>query len=366
MARGMMTSGRVSRHMMLRGMMSGGLATLDPGYFALVMASGIVSIGAALLGYQVLSQVVLAVTIVAFFVLIAAYAARIIWFRQPFRQSLRDPTTAMGYFTLVAGADVLGTRLSMAGYPVITGVLCAAAALLWLVLNYGLPWSIVTTARRPVFGQINGTWLIWVVATQSLSIATAALAPAAAEANWAAALADVAVCLWGVGIMLYLILIVIIFARLLLVEITPAEMGPAYWIAMGATAISVRAAAGILSLHGPAEAAVTGEMRPVLVGVSVVLWAFGTWWIPLLVAFGVWRYLIRRYSWAYEPRLWSVVFPLGMYTVASYTLGRAGHLPFLVSVAQVWVFVDLAAWAAVLALMAATFLRAVSRSRATA
>lgn len=220
-----------------------------------------------------------------------------------------------------------------------------------MVLTYGLPWSIVAAAHRPVLGELNGTWLIWVVATQSLSIVAAGLAPVAPSAWLQGALPAVAVCLWGVGVMLYLVLIVLIFLRLLLVAVTPAEMGPAYWIAMGATAISVRAAAGILVLHGPHSGALVADMRPFLIGLSVVLWAFGTWWIPLLVLFGMWRYVVQRYSRAYEPRLWSVVFPLGMYTEASYTLGKAAGLGFMVSIARAWVWVGVAGWVAVFGLM---------------
>lgn len=246
----------------------------------------------------------------------------------------------------------------MAGHPLVTLGLGAAGALIWLVLTYGLPWSIVATARRPVLGELNGTWLIWVVATQSLSIVAAALVPVAPSAWLRDDLPAVAVCLWGVGVMLYLILIVIIFLRLLLVAVTPAEMGPAYWIAMGATAISVRAAAGILVLHGPNSAVLVGGLRPFLIGLSVVLWAFGTWWIPLLVLLGLWRYVVRGYSRDYEPRLWSVVFPLGMYTVASVTLGRAAGLGFMVSVARVWVWVGFAAWVVVLGLMLSALARA--------
>ncbi|HET9075656.1 MAG TPA: tellurite resistance/C4-dicarboxylate transporter family protein [Acidimicrobiales bacterium] len=340
-----------------------GLATLDPGYFALVMATGIVSIGTDLLGYRVLSQVILGFTAAGFVVLTLAYAARLVLYRRFVRRSLRDPTTAMAYFTVVAGADVLATRLSMGGHSLVAFGLGVAAAALWLVLTYGLPWSIVASAHRPVLGEINGTWLIWVVATQSLSIVAAAVAPTAPSAALRSSLPAVSVCLWGVGVMLYVVLIVIIFLRLLLVEVTPAEMGPAYWIAMGATAISVRAAGGILVLHDPHATALVGEMHPFVVGLSVVLWSFGTWWIPLLVLFGIWRYLVRGYSRSYEPRLWSVVFPLGMYTVASATLGRVNGLGFMVSVARVWVFVGLAAWIAVVALMLAAALKAAGRTR---
>ena len=327
------------------------LATLDPGYFAWVMATGIVSIGASLLGYPVLSQVLLAVTVFAFVVLVGCYLARAIWFTDAMRRSLRDPTTAMAYFTVVAGTDVLATRTVMAGHPGIALGLGAAAAVMWVALTYGLPWSIVAGAHRPVLAEINGTWLIWVVSTQSLSIVASAVA-AHVHSPWMQTdLPAVAACLWGLGVMLYLILIVIIFLRLLLIAVTPAEMGPAYWIAMGATAISVRAAAGLLVLKDPHSATMVSDLRPFLSGFSLVLWAFGTWWIPLLVLLGIWRYLLRHYPRGYEPRLWSVVFPLGMYTVASWTLGHAAPFAFMSSIARVWVWVGVGAWAAATVLM---------------
>jgi tellurite resistance protein TehA-like permease len=333
------------------------IATLDPGYFAWVMATGIVSIGTDLLGDHLLSRVVLGVTIAAFAGLVIAYAVRFARFGAFVRQSASDPTTAMAYFTVVAGTDVLAVRLVLAGHPLVAFALGAAAAVVWLGLTYALPWSIVAAARRPVLGEINGTWLVWVVATQSLSIVAAAVTPSAPGSWLRADLPAVAVCLWGLGVMLYLVLIVIIFLRLLLIEVTPAEMGPAYWIAMGATAISVRAAAGILALHVPQATTLVALLRPFMTGLSVVLWAFGTWWIPLLVLFGVWRYVVRRYPRTYEPRLWNVVFPLGMYTVASFGLGQVGGLGFMASIARVWVWVGVAAWVAVLALMGVALLR---------
>ena len=337
------------------------VATLDPGYFAWVMATGIVSVGTDLLGDRLLSGVVLAVTVAAFVLLVVAYAARLVFFMPFVRQSAADPTTAMAYFTVVAGTDVLAVRLVMAARPGVALVLGIAAAAVWLVLTYALPWSLVAAARRPVLGQINGTWLVWVVATQSLSIVAAAVAPSAPAAWLRADLPAVAVCLWGLGVMLYLIFIVIIFLRLLLIEVTPTEMGPAYWIAMGATAISVRAAAGILSLHDPHSAVLVTLVRPFVVGLSVVLWAFGTWWIPLLVLLGIWRYVLRRYPRSYEPRLWNVVFPLGMYTVASWSLGHIPGLGFMASVARVWVWVGVAAWVAVLCLMLGALARALQK-----
>ncbi len=271
------------------------VATLDPGWFAWVMASGIISVGTELLGYHLLSDVSLWITEGAFVVLVAAYGARAFAYSQQFEASLRDPKTAMAFFTVVAGSNVLGIRLVMAGHPLVGLGLGAGAVLIWLLLTYGLPGYTIAGAHHPVLGDINGTWLVWVVATQSLAIIAAGLAPVAPWSSFRQALPIVAVAFWSVGIMLYLVLIVVILLRLLLVELTPGEMGPAYWIAMGATAISVRAAAGILVIQNQPGDTLVRQMRPLLVDLSVVLWAFGTWWIPLLVLLGIWRHVLRRY-----------------------------------------------------------------------
>ena len=326
------------------------MSELDPGYFAWVMASGIISVGADLLGHRTTSDVALVVTIFGFAVLVPAYVLRMVLFPHRFKASLRDPGTAMAYFTVVAGFDVLAFRLIEAGHPGVSLVLAACASLLWLLLTYGLPPLLIGAARRPVLGEFNGTWLVWVVATQSLAIVAAGLSTRVSWTALGKALPAVAIGFWSVGVMLYLVLIVIICMRLLLVEMTPAEMGPAYWIAMGATAISVRAAAGILDAGRGPDRIVT-EMHPVLVGLSIVMWAFGTWWIPMLVLFGVWRHVLRRYPLSYEPRLWSVVFPLGMYTVACRSLSAATGVIFLRDLASVWLWVGLGSWVLVQAAM---------------
>jgi tellurite resistance protein TehA-like permease len=60
--------------------------------------------------------------------------------------------------------------------------------------------------------------------------------------------------------------------------------------------------------------------------------------------------------------MWSVVFPLGMYTVASVSLGRAANLGFMVTVARGWLWVGVAAWAAVLVLMLVALGQALHRT----
>ncbi len=113
---------------------------------------------------------------------------------------------------------------------------------------------------------------------------------------------------------------------------------------MGATAITVLVGAQILTL--PAQLPIMRATTAVVSGLTYILWAFGTWWIPLLVVFGIWRHVIRSEPVRYEAGLWSMVFPLGMYAAASILYGQSEDLTFMVRIARVEVWVAVAAWAA--------------------
>ena len=136
-----------------------------------------------------------------------------------------------------------------------------------------------------------------------------------------------------------------IMLRWLTVPMTPATLGPPYWILMGATAITVLAGARILAL--PSVLPVLRATKGVVEGFSFVLWAFGTWWIPLLIVLGLWRHVRRHWPFTYEPSSWSVVFPLGMYSVATLSFGKVAHLSFMESISRFMLWVAVAAWMAV-------------------
>jgi tellurite resistance protein TehA-like permease len=337
----------------MTGRLRRGIADLHPAYCALVMATGIVSTGLALFGRQVLSDVLLVVAAVAFVLLVAAYAWRTVAFPARVLADARNPARAFGYFSLVSAPNVLANRLALDGHLLATAALAAASVPLWLVLTYAVPGSMMVGHRRePVLPTTNGSWFMWVVGTQSLAGVTASIA--AAEPGLTASFAPLAVVFWGIGVVLYLMLVGLVTVRLLDVPVTPHALSPTYWVYMGATAISVLAAADILTL--PASLPVMASTRQVVSGLAFLLWAFGTWWIPLLLSFGVRRHLVERERVSYEPTLWSMVFPLGMYGAASAAYGRAAHLGFMVDIARVEVWIGLAAWIAVAAAMAGSLL----------
>jgi tellurite resistance protein TehA-like permease len=320
------------------------------------MASGIISTGTFLLGPSWLSRALLVVAAAAFVLLTLALAARVVFFRPSVAADVREPERVFGFFTIPAAMDVLGARLASAGHPLATAILAAIAAAVWLVLTYGVPASLMLLrAHDSVLGGINGTWLLWVVATQSLSVSAATLVPV--WPSQSALLAPVAVCLWSVGLLLYLMVDTLIMLRWLTVPMTPATLGPSYWILMGATAISVLAGARDLGL--PRTIPVIAGTAGFTEGFSFALWAFGTWWIPLLIILGLWRHVRRQWPFTYEPSLWGFVFPLGMYSVATLAFGKTTGLAFMHPIAHVMLWVAVGAWA----LVAAAFLGGVGRKR---
>ena len=317
---------------------------LHPGYFAFVMATGIISTGTFLLGPSWLSKGLLVVASIGLVVLSTALVVRLAVFRSSVAADIQAPERVFGFFTIVAGIDVLGVRLGAAGHPLATAILAGLAAVLWLVLTYGVPASLLLTRERnSVLGGVNGTWLLWVVGTQSLSVTASALVPV--WPSQAGLLAPAAVGLWSVGLVLYLLLVSLILLRWLTVAMTPATLGPPYWILMGATAITVLAGARILNL--PAALPVTRATAGFVEGFSFTLWAFGTWWIPLLIVLGLWRHVRRHWPFSYEPTLWSVVFPLGMYSVATLSFGKVAHLGFMEPLGRFMLWVAVAAWVVV-------------------
>jgi tellurite resistance protein TehA-like permease len=341
----------------LRSRAEGAVEGLTPGYFALVMATGIISVGLDLEGLVLLSRLLFAICAAAFVVLLALTAWRLIGYRHAVVEDFLDPRRAFGFFTFVAGTNVLGVRIGIAGLPTLTAVLLGVALLAWLLLGYVVPWTAVLGHQeRPVVATANGTWFIWVVASQSVAVASAGIEPAFDGAR--RELAVLAVVSWSVGVFLYASAGMLVTLRLMLYPFGPEELTPPYWVAMGALAITVLAGARIVEM---ADAPMVAVTRDLIAGLAVVFWAFATWLIPVLVAAGWWRHVRRKVPLRYDATLWSIIFPLGMYAVAGIYLGRADHLPVVETVGRVELWVAFAAWLLVLVAMGVHIVRTVFR-----
>ena len=334
---------------------------LTPGYFALVMGSGIISVGMGLKGFTVLSLALLVVCAGSFAVLLVLTGWRLVAYRSAVVSDVNDPARAFGFFTFIAGANVLGVRVAMDEHYTLAAALLLVAGLTWFVLGYVVPWTAVLgSERRPVIADANGTWFIWVVASQSVAVSAATLEPVFSLHR--DLLAIVAVFSWSLGIFLYASAGIFVSARMMLYPLRPTDLTPPYWVAMGASAITVVAGARIVEMD---DAPMVNATRGLVAGTSVLFWAFATWLIPVLVAAGWWRHRTHRVPLRYEATLWSVVFPLGMYAVAGIYLGQANDLPLVGAIGSAELWVAFAAWLLTFVAMAGHLIRTVVRPTRT-
>ncbi|HET7136864.1 MAG TPA: tellurite resistance/C4-dicarboxylate transporter family protein [Gaiellaceae bacterium] len=318
------------------------VAPLFPGYFNLVMATGIVSNGFFLLGHHAFSDVLLVAGFTAYPLLLAAVVLRAIVYPRLLWADLVDPRLVFTFFTLVAATDVLGSGLHLRGDERLATALWLFALAVWVVLGY-FSFAVLTFVNNESGAEVvHGGWLIAIVGTESLVILGDLLTPRFGALENLAQITVYA--LWGIGIVFYGIFITLFTHRIFFLRLEPAEMGPLFWVVMGAAAISTNAGSTLIA--NPPALPFLRAMRPFVDGTTLILWAWGTWWIPLLVILGFWRHVVRRFPLRYEPGYWNLVFPLGMYTVATFRLSLAADYTALQSLARVMIWIAFAAWLA--------------------
>lgn len=317
---------------------------LPPNIFAVVMATGIVSLAANGAGMSLVAHVLFWSNLCFFAVLSILLVVRILRYWADVAADLRSHAKAPGFFTLVAAPCVLGNQcVLLFGASVAGLLLCLVGILFWIALTYAMIPGLMEAAAKPKPEQgLNGAWLLAVVGTQAVSVLTCLLAP-----NLAADAPDVplflALMFWLVGSMLYIWLIALIFHRILFLPLSAGELTPPYWINMGAMAISTLAGVRLVGEAG--RMPLLAELLPFLKGMTLLFWATGSWWIPILLSLGAWRHLYKRVPLAYEHSYWAAVFPLGMYTVCTQNMSKVFQLPFLDPIANCFVWIALAGWA---------------------
>ena len=142
------------------------LAAMHPASFALVMATGIVSIACQLLGYPGVARALLWANAAFYLALWLLTIVRVIRFRERVLADIAHHGRAVGFFTMVAATCVLGSQLWLiAGWWRPAFVLWITGIVLWAVITYTV-FTVLTvkTDKPPLQDGINGGWLVAVVA----------------------------------------------------------------------------------------------------------------------------------------------------------------------------------------------------------
>lgn len=303
-----------------------------PAAGAAVMATGIISVGLHLTGYETLSRIALVLASLAWLGLAADFLVRLADDRE---QWTRQAGTPPG-LTAVAATTVLGTRFSLLGWQVLAEALLALSAVLWPILLV----AVVRHWRRRMAG---GVFLVC-VATQGLSVLASTIATAVGP-DW---LAHAAMVLFWLGIVCY----GVCFAHFDLWEVKKGAGD--HWVAGGALAISALAGAKLVAAHHVNPYLWNNDDQGVLRATTAALLVLDlACYGALAVAEVVWprpQFDVRR---------WATVFPMGMTAAAALSVATALDVFGLKGPGQVLLWIAVAVWLVVAAGAALAFRSAV-------
>ena len=271
------------------------LAELSPASFAMIMATGILSIGLQQRGWHLPARALLGLNGFAWVVLWILTLLRLLRHTRRFVEDLVDHSRGPGFFTAVAAGAVLGCQLILLeGEFRVAMLLWAMSIVLWVGLTYTIFTAFTIKKTKPPLDEgISGSWLLAVVATQSVAVLSALVATRFAQ-PWKLELNFFALSMWLWSGMLYIWMMSLIFYRYTFFNFSPRDLAPPYWINMGAMAISTLA--GSLLIADAPDAPLLNSLLPFLKGFTVFYWATGTWWIPMLLVLAAWRYVSQALS----------------------------------------------------------------------
>ncbi|WP_088841731.1 tellurite resistance/C4-dicarboxylate transporter family protein [Hymenobacter gelipurpurascens] len=216
-----------------------------PAYFALVMSTGIISLAADGLQLTAVAEGLFYLNLVLYPLFLLLLLLRTVTAFEGLRTELTSHKKGPLFLAFVPATCLLGNQLVQLRQQTGLGnALWVLAAVSWVVLLYSFLFGVSVGEEKPDLEKgFNSGWLLLVVATEALAVLGAKLLPSWNIAPEISAFGLLS--LFLLGGLLYVVLITLLVYRLTFKPLGEEEVGAAYWISVGASAIAVLAGASI-------------------------------------------------------------------------------------------------------------------------
>lgn len=312
-----------------------------PNWFALTMGTGIVFLVLLGLPFQMPGQHQLAMALwmidgLFFLLFTILFAARLIRFPETVRPMLDHPVQSMFLGAIPMGLIPVVNGLSVFGVELFGPFALSLAHGLWwfdaglaVLIACLVPYRMFTTQQHSA-EQMTAVWLLPIVAPEVTASSAGVLAPHLSQSA-AQLLVATGYVLWAISVPLAFSVLTIVFLRLAFHKLPHRDMAASSWLTLGPIGTG---SLGLLLLGQAAPFAFSGTPLQQVAIVArdfgllagLLMWGVGIWWLITAVVLTL-RYY--REGMTFNMGWWGFTFPIGVYTVATFTLFRLTHFfPF--------------------------------------
>ena len=315
------------------------LERFNPAAFAYVMATIVISLILYLMEWRFLSLLFFILGLIGYGLLVILAVARFIFFGKKALQEFTDIHMLFKYYTFCAGTNELAARFIFNGYDYIGLTLGIIGTVSTLLLTYTLFGSLLFHKNYSI-ESVSPLWLLMAIANNSVGIVITTLRQHHVLVNDLFLLG--AFCFWAFGVVIYVCFITLNIYRFLFLPLKGKDLSPSYWTCMGAAAIAVVDGSSIILSVQPPQ--FLQLVTPFMAGTILLLWGWGTGWIPILFFMGMLKHGYYKIPMQYDSSFWAMVFPLGMYTFAIHILNSSVHLGLVQGVVPFCMWTSIIVW----------------------
>ncbi len=321
-------------------------ASLSPSMFSIVLGTGGISLCSNLLTLRKLALALLAFNAVLLALAWLATALRLALGFRALRADMTDLIRGPSFFFAPLATSIFGIQVAVLtdAHDVIRP-LWLFALLLWALLMVVFVVGATIRNDKAAFGDaMSPTWFL---PGAALIVTMGFGTHVASEAS------ELMLCgLYGgllFGLFLNLVVMVALLCRWLFLPVSAEQLHANSWINMGGFAIVAVAGLKLAALH--ARSVPPGTMgwtdiplRPIV----IFSWIVATWWLPVLLAIGIWRHAYKRVPFRYDTPYWALVFSPSVYAIATAGLVADYHFDALIWVPPLFMVLAGVAWIALI------------------